>query len=415
MNLYPRWGCLALGLAGLLLASGSCMADSPPDVGEQLRLLQQQNAALQQQLQQQQQLIDSLDHRLNEMQADSQKREAAQTVPAIQPEPKGFSLGKVILSGEAGVAFFRSGSEGAFPNSQFRVDEARLFVDAQVMNDAYFYAELNLITRENPSSTFHARRAVSWTLKMSRGCGGRTDVLNLRVGQLDIPFGEEYLHRDAIDNPLIMHSLSDLWGYDDGIELYGKTGKFQYVLGCFNGGISSLNDFNSDKAVVGRASVDPNHWLHLSVSGMRTGDLDVKGDQMSSLWFGNGFFRSIGNPATTKKFNADLVEGDVQVRLPRGYLKAAGGYAHYGDNDTTANNQRDIYYYYTEGLFNVTPKFYTVARFSQIMVPDGYPIVGNRNFGEYFFGSMTKNLWRLSLGVGYRLTPNLIWKTGIHV
>jgi hypothetical protein len=37
------------------------------------------------------------------------------------------------------------------------------------------------------------------------------------------------------------------------------------------------------------------------------------------------------------------------VRLTRGHLKAAGGFR-FGDNDTTADNKRDVYYYYTEGL-----------------------------------------------------------------
>jgi hypothetical protein len=48
---------------------------------------------------------------------------------------------------------------------------------------------------------------------------GQDRMLNLRVGRFYIPFGEEYLDRFAIDNPLISHSVSDLWGEDNGVEL----------------------------------------------------------------------------------------------------------------------------------------------------------------------------------------------------
>ena len=63
-----------------------------------------------------------------------------------------------------------------------------------------------------------------------------------------------------------------------------------------NGGAPVARDFNGDKAVVGRLGYDPTRWLHLSVSAMRTGDLDVNDDFLSELWFGGGWFRSIGTP-----------------------------------------------------------------------------------------------------------------------
>jgi hypothetical protein len=36
--------------------------------------------------------------------------------------------------------------------------------------------------------------------------------------------------------------------------------------------------------------------------------------------------------------------------------------------------------------------------------------VGNGDFGDYFFGSLTTDLWRLSLDVGYRWNQNLLLK-----
>jgi hypothetical protein len=234
---------------------------------------------------------------------------------------------------------------------------------------------------------------------------------------MDVPFGEEYLSRDAIDNPLISHSLSDIWGVDEGVELYGTAGKFSYVLAVQNGGTPGTRDFNGDKSVAGRVAFDPTRWLHLSLSGMRTGDLAAakEEDHLSELWFANGWFRSIGTPATTT-FRANLVEGDVGAHWSRGHFKAFGGYASYDDNDPLRNNARSIFYYSAEGVQNLGKKWYAASRFSQILSHKGYPIAGQGDLGRYFFGPIcTDNLWRLSLGLGYRFSENLLIKADYSI
>jgi hypothetical protein len=91
-------------------------------------------------------------------------------------------------------------------------------------------------------------------------------------------------------------------------------------------------------------------------------------------------------------------------------LKLAGGYFDYDDTDTTSEHQRDGYYYYAEALQNLPGRFYTAGRFSQIIARQGMPIVGLGDFGEYFFGPLTRDLWRLSLGLGYRWNDSLVTK-----
>ena len=404
---------MALLFCGAALLTGGVCAngEETPDLREQVRQLQRQNDSLQQQLQHQQQIINSLDKRLTEFQTNTLRQAAAAAAPVL-PGPAdrpGLSFGRIQLSGEAGVGFFQSGREGQYPHGEFRIDEAKLFVDAQVFDNVFFFTELNLTQREESYESVCVGEIYFEIEDISR-FWGQPHQLNVRVGRIDIPFGEEYMVRDAVDNPLIMHSLSDVWGVDEGVELYGSAGKFRYALAVQNGGPATLSDATGDKAVVGRLGVDPTHWLHLSASGMRTGDLQVNGDGTSAVWFGNGFFRALGAPATTTKFHADLAEADVQLRLPRSQVNAAGGYAHFDDNDTTANNHRDLYYYYIEGLYDVTSKLYAAARFSQIIAPGGYALVGNGDFNDYFLTSLTKNLWRLSLGGGYRWNRNLSWK-----
>lgn len=406
-----RWKTVALLLPAFCLARIAVSAAPETNVQAQLQLLQQQNEALQSQLHQQQELIDSLRRDVAEIHKANEQRDAEMNDVATEPAPaaksSGFDFGKVHLTGEAAAGLFESGSEGSFPNAEFRVDEARLFLDAQVWGDVYAYGEIDLATREEPDVNLHLGELYIDVEDISK-LWGKTGQLNARVGRLYVPFGEEYLTRFAIDDPLISHSLSDIWGVDEGLELYGALGKFSYVAAVQNGGIPDTRDYTADKSVAGRLSFDPNSHLHFSLSGMRTGDLSAPNDGLSALWFAGGFFRPLGSGTL---FHANLVEGDAQWRWSRGHLNAFGGYIRYDDNDPTANNGRNVYYYSVEGVQNLTHKLYVGARFSQIFAPKGFPLVGEANMQDYLFGPLTDQLWRLSLGLGYRWNQHFVVKT----
>jgi hypothetical protein len=401
--------------AWLSLAAAGAFADERSDTQQQIQQLQEQNRQFQEQLHQQQLIIESLSRKVGQMEENNARRDeeaGARAGGVTEPEKasSGFNFGKVNISGEGGVVFFKGGKEGLFPKGDFRIDEAKLFVESHVWGDVYSYSEINLAMREDDSlRPSIGELYLDWE-NISKWWGMER-VLNLRIGRMDIPFGEEYLTRDAIDNPLIAHSLTDFWGYDEGLELYGKVGQFSYVLAVQNGGIPETRDFDSDKSVTARFGYDPNRWLHLSVSGMRTGDLDAEKDLLSAEWFGNGFFRSIGTTNTTK-FHADAVQGDVLIALPHGHISGFGGYAKYGDNDTAQNNRREVYYYSIEGVQAVTKKLYAAARFSQIFAHKGFPISGHGDMGAYYWNpfALTENIWRLTLGLGYQWSPNLLTK-----
>lgn len=402
------WTALAF-----LFASGAAVRAADSNVESQLRLLQQQNDTLQSQLQKQQELIDALRREVTDIRETTTRR--ADEIKSLREESEletpsstsGFSVGKVQISGEGGIGWFETGSQGAFPNSEFRVDEAKLFVDAPVWGNVYAFAELNLASHDASDVDLRLGELYLDIEDVSQ-LWGKDRQLNLRLGRIDIPFGEEYQNRDAIDNPLVSHSLADIWGVDEGIEIYGAFGNVSYAAAVQNGGIPTTRDFTSDKSIAGRLSYDPKRWLHLSVSGMRTGDLDAEGDGLSESWYGGGWFRPIGATATT--FHANLVQGDLEFRLPRGHVKTFGGYVQYGDNDPAAQNRRDVYYYSVEGFFDVTRKLYAAARFGQIFAPKGFPLVGNGNSDTYLFGPLSEDLWRLSLGLGYRWNRHFVVK-----
>src|SRR5262249_15937035 len=154
----------------------------------------------------------------------------------------------IMISGEGGVGYFHTASQGTFPKGDFRVDEAKLFVETPVFQDIYFFSEINLMRRESSDLNVQLGECYLDFENISK-LWNRDGIVNLRLGREDIPFGEEYIFRDAIDNPLISHSLTDFWGVDEGIELYGQVGKFSYVAAVQNGGANHQHEFTADKAV----------------------------------------------------------------------------------------------------------------------------------------------------------------------
>ena len=368
-----------------------------------VRALVEQNRQLVEQVRAQQKQIDELRTRLDRLDEPAGLR---------QPLPSAAESGRQVrLSGEVGVGFFKSGNDGNQTNSEFRVDDARIFVEAPVWQNVYFFGGLELTTREAGDEYFHVGEL--YVDVENLWSSGREHTLSLRAGRMNLPFGEEYQARNVIDNPLISHSLADIWGIDEGVQLYGQLGRVRYNLAVQNGGNPSLSDGNSDKAVVARLSLAATSRLTLSASAMRTGKVDVVGDYVSALWFANAFFRALGSTATTRTFHADLTEVDAAYRWPSGHLKADAGWVSFDDDSTAADYSRHFSYYSIEGVQHLSAGLFAAARYSAIDVPRGYPIGGQGNLGKYFYnpyGPLTKNLQRLSLGVGYQFAPPLVWK-----
>ncbi len=396
----------------MALSSGvTLFGQDTGDLRKQLDEVREQNRLLQSQLQQQQRMIEQLTQQFsglqqtNQQQLNNYQALKAQVEGTDAPRKPSLSIGNVIITGEGGVGFFASQRLAQYSTDELRIDEARLFLDAPVMQDIYFHAQLDLRTHDSSDDGSYLGELYVDFENLSR-FWGVDDLVNFRMGQIYSPFGEEYQYRFAADNPLISHSLSDVWALEGGAEIYGSWKKWSYALAAQSGSLDLLKDHTSDKTVVARVGFDATPHLHLSLSGQRTGDLDAKTENLSGTWFGNLFFMPIGS-ANTTRYHIDIGEADARYSWKGGYVTGAGGYALYGDNDSPANNHRDIYYYYAEGVQNLWRKLYGAARFSQIYTPGGYPVMGDSRE----FGVRMEELWRLSLGLGYTFSEHLILKT----
>lgn len=334
----------------------------------------------------------------------------ADTTSSRSADATATSDRKLILSGEIGLAYFSSGKDGTYPHDEFRVDDANLHLEAFVAKNTYFFGELQLSKRESTDETFHLGEFYVDFENISGLLGGPDRLLNVRIGRVDIPFGEEYQRRDPLANPLITHSVSDLWGTDEGVEIYGEVGKASYAFAVQNGSTKVLHDYNADKALTLRVGFDATSRLHLSASAMRTGKLASALEPTSEIWFGGVVFRNIGSALSTTH-QAEIGELDATYTWSNGHVSAAAGKARYWDNDPLGNNTRRFDYFQAEAVQSITHEFYAAARFSTLRADVGYPLAGLGNLYKYFLTSLqTKDLQRVSIGGGYRFSPALIMK-----
>jgi hypothetical protein len=392
LGFYFRW----FAASSLVLATSAFAADA--DVKE----LVEQNRQLVEQVRAQQKQIDELRHRLDRIDEPA----APVQLPATE------SGRSIRLSGEASIGYFDGGKNSWAPTSEFRVDDARLFVEASVWKNVFFYGALEITTREANDEYFHVGELYVDFEDLWRGDRNHNS-LSLRAGRMNLPFGEEYLVRNAIDNPLISHSLADIWGIDEGVQVYGTLGPVRYNLAVQNGSHPTTHDYDSDKSVTARLAFDPTTHLSVSASAMRTGDLNVTGDQMSETWFANAFFRALGTPGAATSFHVELAEIDAAYRWKTGHLKANYGWVQFDDNNPQADDSRDMTYYSVEGLQYLTGRFFAAARYSAIDAPGGYPLAGLGSPGKYFYNPyapLAKDLKRLSVGLGLRFSEPLVWK-----
>jgi hypothetical protein len=183
----------------LLVTAFTASAQDATDVKKELDELRAQNRLLQSQLQQQQEMINQLGRKFSDFQKTNEFRQSA---PPSSPsdaddrssppdKSKGFALGNVIISGEGGAGLFDTQKNGLYPNAPFRVDEARLFVDAPVWNDAYFYGQLDLITPQADDNGLYLGELYLQIENLAK-YWNMDQLINLRIGQFYIPFGEEY-------------------------------------------------------------------------------------------------------------------------------------------------------------------------------------------------------------------------------
>lgn len=387
-------------------------------MADELRELRRQNAALKAQVERQQDLIEEFARRhagfRESTNAGASPASPVPTGQPIPPHPSSSSaqpvtaverLGKFQLSGAGAVAYFGGQKNAYFAKDVLRIDEAKLFLEGPLGANTYLFTEVEVFNRDSTSNNLRAGELYLDFEGVSR-IWGSEGLMSLRIGRLDIPFGEEYAMRDAFDNPLISHSVMDFWGVDEGFEAYGKIGDFQYVAAIQNGGTNTAFDFASSKAATLRLGWDPISGLHLSLSGLRTGRIQQATDSRAEIWFGNDWGRRrLGSNAA--HFWFDSLQVDARRDFRRGHLAASAGRIRYRDDAPGKRFESSADFASAEAVVRASRVLHFGTRFSLARSPRGFNLPGD---GAAAPAQLSRELRRLSIGAGYRVGSQLLLK-----
>ena len=104
-----------------------------------------------------------------------------------------------------------------------------------------------------------------------------SDWVSFQLGRFQIPVGEAYLRysQGYAFKPFVSNPVGAPWWWDEGVRGYGAAPEnlWGYVWSVSDGDTPFNTDADGDKQVTLKLFTNPTPWLHLSVSGLRTGEL----------------------------------------------------------------------------------------------------------------------------------------------
>lgn len=323
----------------------------------------------------------------------------------------------VRLSGFAGLEYVDAGRSSTRPFGGVSIRESTLFVDAAAWEDVSMFLEVQVNRLGKDKELFVRTGEVyaHWRNLLKRW---GADLLSLKVGRIDIPFGEDYLWQDAIDNPLISFSAAYPYGFDEGVVAYGRLRGLRWIAAVTDGTDDRSVEENGSKAVNVKVSGRPHPALYVSSSAMRTGRTSE-----SAVEFGGSHIEPVGVGAPSsvgrspsRVVSAALYQVDATISpSSRAALALSFGTARI-DDDADAFD-RDVKWWSVEPRYQLGRGFYAVARYSEIGSYDdarGFHFDGKTTAGgNAAFGYDTRRFQRLSAGVGFRPNPRTLLKAEV--
>ncbi len=319
----------------------------------------------------------------------------------------------IEIHGFGAAGYYDTGSAGTRNFGGFAIKESSLFIEADVWEDISLFWEIQANRLGKDDQLFVRTGEVYIHLRDIPV----SDLFSFgtKLGRFDIPFGEEYLWQDSIDNPLISNSAAYPYGWDEGILVYSEFKGLNWILAVTDGTDSRSIEENFDKAVNLKFYGNPFESLYLSASYMRNGE-----GSKSAVEFGGSHFQPVGashqssvGSSSSDEIDSSLVELDAKYSYHStsfdGYLATSLGGATQDDNDSSFD--RDFIWFSVEPFLSYKNTWYAVARYSEIGTYDnhkGYHFDG-KTFagGNRAFGYDTRRFRRLALGIGWTPNPHL--------
>jgi len=321
----------------------------------------------------------------------------------------------IRISGYGAFGYYNSGDAGGVPKGAFLAKEASLFVEAQPWDHVSFFSE-TWLTRylfDNDSGPQLGELYAKFSDLFGTEDGARIGV---KVGLIDVPFGEDYLRMDANEDPLISLSAADVWAIDEGVAVFGRLSSFRWMLAATNGNIALGADDRGSKLVCGKLSCDVSPNLYLSASVLKDGNTDV-----STIWFGRGLITPVGafagsaagaSPSTS--VSSTLWEADARLSAQKCALGLQVGGAFI--NDAVNTFDRNLLWITVEPSLHLTPALSLHLRYSEIGTDnssEGYLLEGDIFGSGDEFGYDTHRMQRFTGGVLYAPNPHVQFKAEV--
>ena len=326
----------------------------------------------------------------------------------------------IDISGFGSAGFLDTGVDGARPEGGFLIKEASLFMEADVWENTSIYVEIQTNRLGDDKSKFiRTGEVYAHFRNVLRNWGD--DLLGIKAGRIDMPFGEEYLWQDASDNPLISFSVAYPYGWDEGVLLYGKAHGVGWIAAMTDGSDARSVEDHASKAFNAKLYGNLFEPLYVSASFMKNGKAGK-----SAIEFGGSHFQPVGashasSAGTSPNNLVDAILYQVDAKYGfgkfgmKGHIALFYGKAFQDDSDPLFD--RDFRWFSIEPLYNMARNVYAVMRYSEIGTYDsekGYHFDGKTTAGgNSAFGYDTKRFRRLSLGLGWKPNPRVKLKVEV--
>ncbi|HTO69617.1 MAG TPA: hypothetical protein VMR31_07120 [Myxococcota bacterium] len=393
-------------LAALLLCAAPARADDVDPKQKELDELYQ--------------AVDKLEQRIGELEKQGSSAPVGSSGAAAWAD-------RVRISGSANLAYLDGAEYGLFSHGSLKLYDTRLFVDADLARDVHVgeataIRDAGFTFEWNLYRIGYLQNNVGDVYVDLRGLGDQ-DWANLQVGRFQIPFGENYLRfgRGYPTDPFVALSAPPPWFWDEGVKLWGKAleGKASYAFSWTDGENAIGNVSNGSSQVSLKLAADPWEWLHLSVSGLRSGTIGSDtSPAMAAVWLGEMFPRAFGTGASVPSFYRGLaiapgpnkldgitiLGGDAIFKLPDARLWLSYGGARI-NSAGIGTYDRDLLYWLAElvvQLRMISPQLaplYVAARASGLgtyNANEGYLL--DLRYSNVGYNMSALNVYALALG-----------------
>jgi hypothetical protein len=278
---------------------------------------------------------------------------------------------RVRLGGSASAGYFRRGELTPEDSNAFQIWDARLFVDAELARDVEV-ADATVVRTIGTTLEWELVRIGELENEVGelyvdfQGLAG-SSWLNAQVGRFQIPVGENYLRfsKGYRDNPFISNTVGGPWWWDEGVRVYGQDAQRRvgYVASISNGDTRFNTDRNTDPQGTLKLFTDPRPWLHLSASGLASGEIGrTREAAPGALWLGETWAMTLGSRTAVPNFvdglpvadgpnvidHTWLVGADAVVKPLDGLRVWLGAGRYHIESAGSGRYDRDLHYWIAE-------------------------------------------------------------------